>query len=135
MNSSLYHLQINIDYQNSSFYKDLMQFLGWEVIFEGEDMIGYKADKGGDLWFVQSEKDGSSDYDNTGVNHISLRVAEQINVDEVVNFLKQKDVEPLFGTPNHRPEFAASENETYYQVMFESPDKILFEVVYIGSKF
>ena len=27
-----------------------------------------------------------------------------------------------------------SESETYYQVMFESPDKVLFEVVYTGAK-
>jgi hypothetical protein len=28
----------------------------------------------------------------------------------------------------------ASPDKTYYQVMFESPDRILFEVVYTGLK-
>ncbi len=40
----------------------------------------------------------------------------------------------LFGTPKHRVEFADSPKETYYQIMFESPDKILFEIVYKGEK-
>jgi hypothetical protein len=35
---------------------------------------------------------------------------------------------------DHRPEFASSEAGTYYQVMFRSPDGILFELVYIGPR-
>jgi hypothetical protein len=31
----------------------------------------------------------------------------------------------------HRPEFAQGEDQTYYQVMFASPDRILLEVVYV----
>ena len=45
-----------------------------------------------------------------------------------------KGVQPLFDTPRHRPEFRDDPKETYYQVMFESPDKVLFEVVYSGLK-
>ena len=45
------------------------------------------------------------------------------------------DVAPLVEiTPRHRPEFSASEHDTYYQIMFESPDRVLFEVVYEGPK-
>jgi len=40
----------------------------------------------------------------------------------------------LFETPRHRPEFAQSPEQTYYQIMFETPDRILLEVVYIGVK-
>lgn len=40
----------------------------------------------------------------------------------------------LFGTPQHRPDFAADDAHTYYQVMFASPDRILLEVVYTGPK-
>ena len=49
-------------------------------------------------------------------------------------FLKRKGVAALFGTPRHRPEFAEGPGETYYQVMFASPDNVLLEVVYIGTK-
>jgi hypothetical protein len=38
----------------------------------------------------------------------------------------------LFDTPRHRPDFSQSPDHTYYQIMFESPDRILFEVVYTG---
>jgi hypothetical protein len=48
--------------------------------------------------------------------------------------LQQHGIQALFDTPRHRPEFCSSPDNTYYQVMFESPDRILFEVVYTGPK-
>ena len=109
-----------------------MEFMGWSVIFETDGTIGYKSKTNGDLWFVEADKNESNDYDAKGVNHISLRVDEMANVDEVKDFLEKKNVKMLFDTPKHRPEFTANPNETYYQIMFESTDKILFEIVYIG---
>ncbi len=50
----------------------------------------------------------------------------------MVNYLRERNIPPLFDTPRHRPEFAMNEEYTYYQVMFESPDRILFEIVYMG---
>lgn len=111
-----------------------MSCLGWKIIFETDGLIGYTSGKNGDLWFVQSEKNEVSDYDNRGVNHISLQVEESKDVDEVIEFLKSKNVHPLFDTPRHRPEFAAQEDRTYYQVMFATEDNLLFEVVYNGVK-
>jgi hypothetical protein len=49
-----------------------------------------------------------------------------------VAYLTARGVAPLFNTPCHRPEFARDEQSTYYQVMFETPDRILIEIVYIG---
>lgn len=134
MKSHFYHLQININQTNLPFYKDLMNFMGWNVIFETEEMAGFTSGGDGSLWFLKSQNNGQSNYDGVGINHISLRVEEQKNVDEVMEHLKSKNIEMLFDTPKHRPEFAMSENETYYQIMFESPDKILFEIVYTGKK-
>jgi len=68
------------------------------------------------------------------VNHIAVRTEEQKDVDTAAAFLKRSSVPALFDTPRHRPEFAEGEGQTYYQVMFASPDHILFEVVYIGPK-
>jgi hypothetical protein len=134
MQSFLYHLQINIDFQNIEFYRKLMTFLGWSVIFEMDGLAGFKSGQNGDLWFAQSMKKDIADYDGRGVNHISLRVSQKEDVDSLTAFLKENSVEPLFDTPRHRPEFSSSENETYYQVMFKTVDNILFEVVYIGMK-
>jgi hypothetical protein len=68
------------------------------------------------------------------VNHIGIGAASVADVDAVAGYLASKGVAALFETPRHRPDFSASESETYYQVMFESPDRVLFEVVYTGPK-
>ncbi|MEX0895389.1 MAG: hypothetical protein WDZ94_00445 [Patescibacteria group bacterium] len=134
MKSHLYHLQLNIDFENLNFYKNFMEFMGWSVIFEMEGVIGYKSHTNGDIWFVEADKNEFSDYDTEGVNHISLRVDTMSNVDEMKNYLEEKGIKMLFNTPLHRPEFTDSDSETYYQIIFESPDKILFEIVYVGAK-
>lgn len=134
MKSYFYHLQINIDFQNIAFYKGLMEFMGWNVIFEEDEVIGYKSGTNGDLWFVQANHNQTSDYDTTGVNHISIRVEKMSDIDEAKSYLEENNVKMLFDIPRHRPEFTSKDNETYYQIMFESPDKILLEIVYIGSK-
>lgn len=116
------------------FYADLMTFLGWNTLYEGEAVLGVGNDGGPSLWFMTAPKSSANDYDAPGVNHLALGVTAQGDVDETVKYLAGLAIEPLFGTPCHRPEFASSEQETYYQVMFESPDRVLFEVVYTGPK-
>lgn len=111
-----------------------MEFMKWRVIFEEKNVVGYKSGTNGDVWFVKTGKNKTVDYNAKGVNHISFRVDKMTDVDKVKSHLEKDGVKMLFGTPCHRPEFSASEKETYYQIMFESPDKILFEVVYIGKK-
>ena len=134
MKSSLNHLQVNVKPDNLPFYADLTKFLGWSTIYEGDGMLGVGAETGPSLWFTSATKGSGNDYDGPGVNHIGIGVATQADVDEAAQYLAELTVEPLFGTPCHRPEFAASEKDTYYQVMFESPDRVLFEVVYTGPK-
>ena len=60
-------------------------------------------------------------------------IRDRADVDATASYLREQQVEMLFGTPQHRPEFS-SEGNTYYQVMFETPDRILLEVVYTGPK-
>jgi hypothetical protein len=38
-----------------------------------------------------------------------------------------------FDTPLQRPDFSSGDN-IYYQIMFEGPDRILFEFFYTGPK-
>jgi catechol 2,3-dioxygenase-like lactoylglutathione lyase family enzyme len=133
--TSLSHLQLNVRPENLPFYRDLMTFLGWQTIFENEGMLGVGSrDRGGSLWFVGEVKNVSNDYDGPGMNHLGIGAASQADVDAVASYLAERGVERLFETPRHRPEFSQSEDQTYYQVMFESPDRILFEVVYTGPK-
>ena len=128
------HIQFNIQPANLPFYRELMAFLGWQTIFDAEKMLGVAGKSSDSLWFVGYVKEVSNDYDGPGMNHISLGTESQADVDAVVSFLKERGVERLFETPRHRPEFSRGLDQTYYQVMFESPDRILFEVVYIGPK-
>jgi catechol 2,3-dioxygenase-like lactoylglutathione lyase family enzyme len=135
MKSNFGHVQVNIDPQDLNFYRDLFAFLDWSVLYEDENMLGVGDENGASVWFTAPIKpQEKNDYDGLGMNHLAIAVEKQSNVDDVYKFLKEHAVPALFGTPRHRPEFCGSPSETYYQVMFESPNRILFEVVYTGPK-
>lgn len=134
MKTSLYHLQVNIQPANLPFYRDLMAVVGWDTLYEAETILGAQADNGGSLWFVGEANDAPNDYDGRGVNHIGIGAHSQADVDAVAAHIQQRGIPALFETPRHRPEFASGDGQTYYQVMFESPDRVLFEVVYTGPK-
>ncbi len=119
MKSTIGHLQVNIHPVNAGFYRDLFTFFGWKVISENPEMVGVL--------------DTANDYDGIVTNHIAGHVAAQSDVDETVNYLKEHHIACLFNTPCHRPDFSEG-NNTYYQMMFKSPDNLLFEVVYLGPK-
>ena len=133
MQTGLDHLQVNVRPENVGFYRDLMSFLSWHDIFEGEGFFGVGGENGGSLWFVTAVQDVSNDYDGPGVNHIGIGARSEADVDAVVAYLADRGVAPLFETPRHRP-VPRREGHTYYQVMFESPDRVLFEVAYTGPK-
>lgn len=134
MQTRIGHIQFNIRAANLSFYKDLMAFLGWQTIYDAEGVLGVLGQSGESLWFSGYAKEVANDYDGPGMNHLGLSVPAQADVDTTVDYLRAAGVELLFETPRHRPEFADGPDQTYYQVMFESPDRILFEVVYTGPK-
>ena len=127
------HIQFNVAAPNMSFYKDLLEFLGWHTLYEDEGILGMEDEQGASLWIAGGAKPVSNDYDGPGMNHLALAVPAQSDVDETVTYLQQRGIPALFDTPRHRPEFSPAPEKTYYQVMFESPDRILLEVVYLGS--
>jgi catechol 2,3-dioxygenase-like lactoylglutathione lyase family enzyme len=128
------HLEVRVRPANLSFYADLMGFLGWKTLYADDGTVGVRSGERASLWFVAQANDAANDYDGPGVNHIGIAASTQAEVDEAARYLEDKGLEALFETPRHRPEFASSETETYYQVMFESPDRLLFEVVYTGPR-
>jgi catechol 2,3-dioxygenase-like lactoylglutathione lyase family enzyme len=127
------HLQINIDPKNIAFYKDLFLFLGWTILFENANLIGMGCENGTSLWF-EAGKEATNDYDGPGMNHLAIAVKAQVDVDEAAAYLQQHGIKALFETPRHRPDFSRDPETTYYQVMFESPDRVLLEVVYKGPR-
>jgi catechol 2,3-dioxygenase-like lactoylglutathione lyase family enzyme len=134
MQTRVAHMQFNAAAENLPFYRDLFAFLGWEVIDESDASLGVASQDGTSLWFIGEVKAVTNDYDGPGLNHLAIGAAAQADIDAAADFLRGKSVALLFGTPLHRPDFAGAEDQTYYQVMFESPDRILFEVVYTGPK-
>jgi len=134
MQTKFGHIEFFVDAANLPFYKDLLTFLGWSILYQGEKEVGGGAADGSSLWFIGKAKKVSNDYDGPGMNHLAFRTTTQAEVDETVAYLRQHGGAAWFDTPRHRPEFCADASQTYYQVMFESPDRILFEVVYKGAK-
>ncbi len=130
--SKLGHMVINIQEANQSYYKDLFNFLGWKVLMEHPKMLGIEDANKVSLWFAEPIKNVKNDYDGIGMNHLAISVPSQSAVDDTVSYLVNHNIKLLYETPRHRPEFCSNKDETYYQVMFESPDRILFEVVYTG---
>ena len=130
--TKLGHIQFNIHPQNMQFYKDLFAFMDWPTLEDEPTMLGVGCDVFNSLWFFAGAKPAANDYDGPGMNHLGLLVQNQCEVDQMVAYLRERNITPLFDTPRHRPEFAMNEEYTYYQVMFETPDHILVEVVYMG---
>lgn len=133
METSLQHIQFNVRPENSGFYRDLFRFLGWTTLHEADGILGVGSANGLSLWFADQVKDVSNDYDGPGVNHLGIHITTQGDVDSAADFLRERGVELLFGTPRHNEEFS-SESSTYYQIMFTTPDNILLEIVYVGPK-
>lgn len=131
--SRIGHLVYHIEPQNLPFYKEMMDFLGWSVIVDEPGVLGLWDGEtpGSSIWFGNKLKEYVNDYDGQGLNHLGLSVGSVADVDKAVDWLKARNVPALFDTPRHRPDFSSPGN-TYYQVMFESPDRILFEIVYTG---
>ena len=134
MFAPLGHLQFNVQAENLPFYRDLMVFLGWNLIGDWPGMVGLGTIDGQSLWFSGDVKAVTNDYDGPGLNHLAFAAASIADVDAAVAYLQARGVALLFETPRHRPEFARDELSTYYQVMFETPDRILLEIVYIGPR-
>jgi catechol 2,3-dioxygenase-like lactoylglutathione lyase family enzyme len=129
------HVQFNVRPENLPFYKDLFGFLGWQMLYEGPGMLGVGDSGKGSLWFAsEGLKDAANDYDGPGMNHIGIGTETQADVDAAAAYIAERGVPALFETPRHRPEFAGGDGQTYYQVMFETPDRILVEVVYTGAR-
>ena len=133
MQSGLSHIQFNVRAENVPFYKDLFSFLGWGIEHDDSGVVGVSEKHGVSIWFIGEATDVSNHYDGPGMNHFAISAESQADVDTAAVHLRSKDIEMLFETPRHRPEFSGDDT-TYYQIMFESPDRILFEFVYTGPK-
>ena len=133
MQTELGHIQLIAKLENLDWYKGIFGFLGWNTIYDGDGMLGLGGKGEASVWFTTEVKAVTNDHDGPGMNHLGIHTESIADVDATCAYLKEHEIPALFETPRHRPEFS-EEGKTYYQVMFESPDGILFEVVYVGPK-
>lgn len=131
--TGLYHLQVNVTPDHAGFYRDFFDWLGWDVVYTHDLAHGVRGPNGTYLWFESIASDAPNDRDGRGVNHIAIGATSIAAVDQAAAWLRDRGIEPLFETPRHRPEFAANIDAAYYQLMFESPDGLLFEFVWTGA--
>ncbi len=129
---SISHLQYLVKPENLDFYKEVMTSLGWSLWFEMPGGFAVQDPDRTTIIFGAGTNDAPYDRDGRGVNHLALAADSIASVDEMVAWLAARDMPALFDTPRHRPEIPVGEENTYYQVMFETPDNFLLEVVYIG---
>jgi catechol 2,3-dioxygenase-like lactoylglutathione lyase family enzyme len=134
MRSGLGHIQFNVRAEHTPFYRELFTFLGWEVIYDADGSVGVLGKNEVSFWFIGQVQEGSIDYDGPGMNHIGISAESIADVDAAADYLRGRGVDLLFDTPRHRPDFASDEQHTYYQIMFETPDRLLLEFVYTGPK-
>jgi catechol 2,3-dioxygenase-like lactoylglutathione lyase family enzyme len=132
MKSHVGHLQFNIGPGNRGFYSELFAALGWKTLYEDDHVLGVGSEGGTGLWFTAATSAGSNNHDALGLNHLGIGVETKADVDTMVDYLRERNVGLLYGTPCNRPEFTSGESELYYSVMFDSPDGVLLEVVYTG---
>lgn len=131
MKTSLYHIQLNISHANKSIplYKDLFSYFEYRIIDESESHLGV-SNGTTDFWFIETEesfKTSTFHRKNTGLNHIAFKVENKSDVDKFVEeFLKPRNITPLYNSPKEYPEYSKS----YYAVYFEDSDRIKLEVVF-----
>ncbi len=133
MPAAVNHVVLNIDPENLGFYRDLFAALGWPTLVDMPEhqMIGV-GEGLGSVWIGPNGNGQANDRDGVGMNHLALNADSVEAVDAAAAWIAGRGVPALYETPRHRPDFAWGEGNTYYQVMFDSPDKVLIEVVYTG---
>ena len=115
--------------QNLPLYRQLFAYFGYQTNLDEEDVYGVVDPEGIYIYLNPAIKNQSGNYDSGGLNHLAFEVESPKEVDQFIQeFLHPRELQQLFHTPRHRPEFADVEGG-YYQVMFEMPGGLLFEVV------
>lgn len=113
--------------RSRKFYDALMDALGFGVIMEMEDVVGYGN---GDLGlFICAEKKPRIKRSRPRgdefviADHIAFFLQNRTAVDRITKKLKDKGYEPLF-PPEEHPEFRAG----YYSSTFCDPDNCVIEL-------
>ncbi|MGZ3687245.1 MAG: VOC family protein [Bdellovibrionota bacterium] len=127
--TSVDHLSVSVsDFKKSKeFYGRVLKFLGFQILDEFEDAIGWTNGKTR-LWISAADSRGKKHryrFGDIGFHHYAFRLGSKKQVDELQKFLKEmgaKVVDP-----------AGEYYKNYYGVYFEDPDGMELEGMWYGK--
>ena len=126
------HIALSVsDIENSKiFYKDLLSFLGLNLVHERKKSCYHVGGRTGILiqQITKDETSGSFSQNNVGLHHLCFRLLSKNNVDELVIKLKKMNANIIRG-PLNGPWVPG-----YYYVLFEDPDGIRLEANFVPHK-
>src|SRR3954449_1936288 len=124
------HLVIRVsDFERSkAFYGRLFEFLGFEVLDEYEDAIGWTNGKTR-FWIGQADAKGRKHrhrIGDVGFHHYAFQLRSRKDVDDLQNYLKREGVTIV--------DPAAEYYDDYYAVFFLDPDGLKLEGMKYGER-
>lgn len=112
---------------SKAFYQKLFAFLGFEVLDEYDDAIGWTNQKTR-FWIGQADEQGRKyryRFGDVGFHHYAFELGSRAEVDELQAFLKANDVTIV--------DPASEYYEDYYAVFFLDPDGLKLEGMKYGE--
>lgn len=124
------HLGISVSNFKSSraFYDRLLKFLGFKILDEFDDAIGWTNGKTR-IWISQADTKGKKykyREGDVGFHHYAFQLSSRKAVDALEAFLKDNGIEIV--------DPAAEYYENYYAVYFVDPDGLRFEGMRYGKR-
>lgn len=125
------HLSVRVsDFETSKeFYRKLFEYLGFELLDEYDDAIGWTNGKTR-FWIGQADGQGKKHkhrIGEVGFHHYAFELRSRSDVDELQHFLKE-----TLGATIVDP--AAEYYDDYYAVFFLDPDGLKLEGMKYGEK-
>lgn len=122
------HLVLSVsDFERSKeFYGRLLKFLGFKVLDEYPDMMGWTNGKTR-LWIAQADAQGRKRKHrkgDVGFHHYAFELESRRVVDDLQHFLEKNDIEIADAAAEHYPD--------YYAVYFLDPDGMKLEGMKYG---
>ncbi|HEY9237102.1 MULTISPECIES: VOC family protein [Phenylobacterium] len=123
------HLVIRVsDFEKSkAFYQKLFTFLGFEILGDYEDAIGWTNGQTR-FWIGQADAEGRKRpyrIGDVGFHHYAFELRSRADVDELQAFLRKEGVEIV--------DPAGEYYEDYYAVFFLDPDGLKLEGMKYGE--
>jgi catechol 2,3-dioxygenase-like lactoylglutathione lyase family enzyme len=124
------HLTITVgDFKKSkAFYGPLMNFLGFKILDEYPEMMGWTNGKSR-LWIAVADAEGKKHKyrkGDVGFHHYAFQLRNRKDVDAVQGFLQERGVEIV--------DPAGEYYDDYYAVFFLDPDGMKFEGMKWGER-